>query len=33
MRQTKQKQLVDVDVEIIDGNQLIGSVIEEKDPH
>lgn len=32
MRQTKQKQLVDVDVEIIDGNQLIGSVIEEQDP-
>ena len=32
MRQTKQKQLVDVDVEIIDGNQLIGSVIKEQDP-
>tara|TARA_Y100000590_G_scaffold410895_1_gene504357 strand:- start:286 stop:573 length:288 start_codon:yes stop_codon:yes gene_type:complete len=32
MRQTKIKHQVDVDIEVIDGNQLIGKVLEDKDP-
>ena len=32
MRQIDTKQHVDVDVEVIDGNQLVGKVIEDNDP-
>ncbi|RAP24622.1 hypothetical protein DID73_01440 [Candidatus Marinamargulisbacteria bacterium SCGC AG-343-K17] len=32
MRQTKTKQHIDVDIEVIDGNQLVGKVLEDKDP-